>query len=76
MVVALYFPHNEGAVAALVTGPGFDSGSLLVDAYEVDASLNAFSTLEEAQAYLLSEHAVDIDDLKPVEGGLVAEITF
>lgn len=70
MFVAFYFPNNEGVVAALITGPGFDSESHLVDAYEVDAEVKSFDTERDATDWL-AQYGLDDGDFKPVPGGLL-----
>jgi hypothetical protein len=56
-VVAFDVPHNEGLEQGIITGPGFDSGTALVDLYEVDAQIKSFATVEEARDWLASLRA-------------------
>jgi hypothetical protein len=56
-VVAFYVPHNEGVETGIIDGPGFDSGTRLVDLYEVDGEIASFATKEEAQAWLAEREA-------------------
>lgn len=76
-VVAFYVPHNEGSVAGIVVGPGFDSKFMLVDLYEVDASLQSFDSLEAARAWMQEEHTDEGDpDFEEVEGGLLRVVSY
>lgn len=78
-IVAFYHPHNEGLVAGVITGSGFETGSALVDTFEVDASIRSFGTEEEAITWLNEQYAFAHDDedggktlgeqLLPVLGG-------
>lgn len=70
LAVAFHHPHNEGRVAGVITGPGFDTGTSLVDTFEVDASIKSFDTEEEAIAWLV-ERVEDLtaEQLLPVVGG-------
>lgn len=70
MFVAFYFPHNEGVVAAIITGPGFDSGTNLTDLYEVDAEVQSFATLDDAKNWL-AQYGLDEGDFDIVTGGLL-----
>lgn len=74
MIVAFHVPHNEGVQAGIITSPGFDSETSLVDLYEVDASIKSFDTLAEAQDWLKEVYENDDEDLDftEVPGGLVA----
>lgn len=71
MIVAYYHPHNEGAEAGIITGPGFSTGSRLVDTYEVDASIGSFATEEEARRWLteVAESEPVVSGLTETEGG-------
>lgn len=68
MFVAVHFAHIEGRVAAIISGPAFDSNLLLVDTSGVDASLASFTTEEEAELFLQKEE-VDLSQLTVVPGG-------
>ena len=82
-VVAFRHPHNEGLVAGIITGSEFDTGTLLVDTYEVDATIKSFADIEDARAWVNDSDLVgDEDDpdgefepldLKPVPGGFLAK---
>ena len=72
MVVVFYHPHNEGTVFGLITGTGFDTGTALVDGYEVDATIKSFDTEDEAREYLIDEHDADLSMLESVAGGYLA----
>lgn len=72
MFVILRFPHNEGCVTAVITGPEFDSGSLLVDAYEVDATLKSVATMAEVNLALADMDGVpSTEGFETVPGGLL-----
>lgn len=71
MIVAFHHPHNEGSVAGLVTGPGFDAGTALVDTYEVDAQIRSFDTIQEAREWLSETCHVDPQLLSEVPGGFL-----
>lgn len=62
MIVAFYIPHNDGVEAGLITEAGFDSGTRLVDLYEVDGEIRSFETKEEAQEWLEARHSEDDGD--------------
>lgn len=51
-VVTYRIPHNEGVEAGVIDGPGFDTGTTLVDLYEVDGQIRSFATRAEADAWL------------------------
>jgi hypothetical protein len=75
-VVAFRVPHNEGLIAGIITGPEFDTGTDLVDLYEVDATIKSFATEDEARAWLLGdEELAEFEelDLEPVSGGFLAK---
>jgi hypothetical protein len=72
-VIAYYVPHNQGIAAGIITGPRFDSGSDLVDLYEVDASIKSFNAVAEAEAWL-DQEAGDELELQEVPGGLRSTI--
>lgn len=57
--VAYDVPHNEGVEQGIIDGPGFTSGTSLVDLYEVDAEIASFATREEAEAWLVAQRAED-----------------
>lgn len=50
MVVAYRITHNEGVIEGILTKPG--DGVPLYDLYEVDGTLMAFETEDEAEAWL------------------------
>ena len=52
MVVAYYMPHNDGVETGILDGPGQDTGTDLVDLYEVDGVIRTFSDKAEAEAWL------------------------
>jgi hypothetical protein len=70
MIVAFKHPHNEGIVAGLITGPGFDTKGMLVDTYEVDASIRSFDSIEDAKAWL-AEDDIDMASADEVPGGML-----
>lgn len=55
MVVAYFVPHNEGIVAGILTEVGQDTGTSLIDLYEVDATIKAFEDHTEAYEWLLEK---------------------
>lgn len=64
-VVAYYMPHNDGTEKGILDGPGQDTGSTLVDLYEVDGQIATFATRGEAEAWLetiASEEATTDED--------------
>ena len=60
--VAFYMPHNDGCEKGIIDGPGFDSGSLLVDMYEVDGAIKSFESREDAEAWLEAQKPEEYDD--------------
>jgi hypothetical protein len=52
MVVAYYFPHNEGVETGIMDKPGMDTGLDLVDLYEVDGQIATFPDRLQAEAWL------------------------
>lgn len=62
MIVAYYFPHNEGIEKGILDSPGQDTGLTLVDLYEVDGEIRTFDTRTEAEAWLAAKDAEDEDD--------------
>lgn len=76
MIVAFFHPHNEGVVAGIITGPGFDSDTELVDTYEVDAQIRSFETEQDAKAWLTAQFGASPLNLKPVPGGLIAKSDY
>lgn len=71
MIVAYRVPHNEGVEMGIITGPGFDSGTNLVDLYEVDAKVQSFETLDQAIDWHEEEDAEGKLEWESVPGGLV-----
>ena len=51
MVVAYYVPHNDGVESGILDKPGMDTGTDLVDLYEVDCVIKTFDTSEEARLW-------------------------
>lgn len=52
LVVAYHVPHNDGVESGVITESGFDSGTSLVDLYEVDATIRSFDSEDEACVWL------------------------
>jgi hypothetical protein len=52
MVVAYFFPHNEGVESGILDKPGQDTGLSLVDLYEVDGEIRTFDDRSEAVTWL------------------------
>ena len=52
MVVAYYFPHNDGIEVGILTESGQDTGTALVDLYEVDGAIRTFAERVDAEAWL------------------------
>ena len=61
MIVAYWMPHNDGVEKGILDEPGQDTGTDLVDLYEVDGTIKTFGTREEAEAWLLDQQT-DYDD--------------
>lgn len=59
-VVAFDVPHSEGVEQGVIHGPGFSSGTSLVDLYEVDASIKSFFTKDEAETWLSEMRETDV----------------
>lgn len=55
MVVAYYMPHNDGVAFGIMDEPGQDTGTSLVDLYEVDGIIRTFADRDEAEAWLKSK---------------------
>lgn len=55
MIVAYFGTHSDGTVQGLLTEPGQDSGTDLVDLYEADISVAAFATEGEARGWLVGQ---------------------
>ncbi len=71
-VVAFRHPHNEGVVAGIITGPGFDTGTELVGIYEVDAEIKSFENEADARAWLTDEDSFGVPlELEAVTGGYI-----
>jgi hypothetical protein len=63
VIVAYYFPHNEGVEYGILTEPGQDTGTALVDLDEVDGAIRTFAERVDAEAWLRSRSPhVPIDD--------------
>jgi hypothetical protein len=60
VIVAYYFPHNEGIESGILTEPGQDTGTKLVDLYEVDGQIKTFNTWVEANEWLQSKLNGDV----------------
>lgn len=52
MIVAYYFPHNEGKEMGILDGPGQDTGTDLVDLYEADGEIRTFDRRADAETWL------------------------
>jgi hypothetical protein len=52
MIVAYYFPHNDGMEYGVLDKPGQDTGTSLVDLYEVDGAIRTFDDRPEAETWL------------------------
>jgi hypothetical protein len=82
MVVAMRVPHNDGLIQVIITAPGFDSETALVDLYEVDASVKAFPNREEAEDWLAAQGRDESgeDDLdwktEHVPGGVIMRAEY
>jgi len=64
MVVAFFMPHNDGVEADLITEAGYNSGTELVDMYEVDGVIRSFANEAEARQWLnakLAEHGMEAE---------------
>ncbi|NUS02027.1 MAG: hypothetical protein HOV97_05625 [Nonomuraea sp.] len=78
LAVAFHVPHNEGSQVGIITGPDFNSGTDLVDLYEVDASIRSFPSKEAAEAWLqeLFENDEGMPALDQVPGGWVGAVSY
>jgi hypothetical protein len=65
MVVAYYFPHNDGTEYGIFDEPGESTNLTLVDIYEVDGVIRTFETVSEAETWLLGRHRVKETDIEP-----------
>jgi hypothetical protein len=62
MVVAYYIPHNDGVEYGILTEPGQDTGTALVDLYEVDGAIRTFSDRVDAETWIQGRHpSIPID---------------
>ncbi len=66
MIVAYYFPHNDGLEKGIMDGPGQSTQGTLVDLYEVDGQIRTFSEKPEAEAWL--DHKEDHPYPGKIEG--------
>lgn len=73
-VVAIYVSHGDGQIAALITGPGFDSKVFFTDLYEVDMTAVAFADEEEGWAWLKIQIDTPPDSYTTVDGGYIYAI--
>jgi hypothetical protein len=71
MIVAYYFPHNDGVEFGILTEPGQDTGTALVDLYEVDGAIRTFRERADAETWLQSRNP-NI----PVNSGIGAHVHF
>ena len=54
MIVAYCIFHNDGVVKGILDKPNQDTGTTIVDLYEADGEIATFSTLAEAEQWLIS----------------------
>lgn len=64
MVVAYYLPHNDGVESGILDKPGMDTGTDLVDLYEVDGAIRTFANREEARLWL-ADKLRSVDETVP-----------
>jgi hypothetical protein len=76
VIVGFYFPHIDGSVLGIIDGPGFDSKQMLIDGYEVDATIESFETLEEAEAWAEDHNDDGEIEWTEVTGGRVYEMKY
>jgi hypothetical protein len=52
VIVAYYMPHNDGVESGILDQPGQDTGTKLVDLYEVDGVIKTFDSRVAADEWL------------------------